>query len=283
MKKGAFYKTRSTIFSMFKYFLLITLAILMIYPLYFALISSFKPSFEYIKDVLSFPNSFFTGNYSTVLIQMNMLRFLWNTVFTVSIAMFFYLTICSAAGLAFGKFQFKGKIFLFSLILFFQIFPQMVVAQELYLLLARMRLLNTNVGLIIAWCAYFSPFGAYIMTTYFATVPKEIIESARMDGTGVITLLFKIMIPVAKPMLGTIGVIGTLSMWNELPFAMLIMMDNTRRTVTAGITMMQGEFGVPVTILSAAVIISAIIPTICYFIFQRFIAMSATAGTLSAQ
>jgi len=266
-----------------KYFILILLAVLMLYPIYFAVISSLKPSSEYIGNVLGMPQAFFMGNYNSVLIRMNMLLFLINTIINVSITMFFYLIICSAAGLAFGKLKFKGKIFCFSLILFFQIFPQMVVAQELYLILARMRLLNTRLGLVLAWCAYFAPFGAYIMTTYFATVPKEILESTRIDGANVFQQLFKIMMPVAKPMLGTIGIIGTLSMWNELPFASLILMDNRRRTVTVGIAMMQGEFGVPVPILASAVIISAIIPTICYFIFQKFIAMSATAGTLSAQ
>ena len=267
----------------FVYLFLLILAVLMLYPLYFAIISSLKPSQEYIGNVLALPETFFTGNFSSVLIRMNMAVFLLNSIINVSIAMFFYLIICSAAGLAFGKLKFKGKIFIFSFILFFQIFPQMVVAQELYLILARMRLLNTRLGLVLAWCAYFAPFGAYIMTTYFATVPKEILESTRIDGANIFQQLFKIMMPVAKPMLGTIGIIGTLSMWNELPFASLILMDNRRRTVTVGIAMMQGEFGVPVPILASAGIISAIIPTICYFIFQKFIAMGATAGTLSAQ
>ena len=283
MKNDAFNQRKSEIFIIFKYLLLITMAILMLYPLYFAIMSSFKPSSEYIGNVLGFPKAFFTENYNEVLIRMNMLRFLFNTVINVSLSMIFYLVICAAAGLAFGKFNFKGKMILFSFILFFQIFPQMVVAQELYLILARINLLNTRLGMVLAWCAYFTPFGTYIMTTYFSTVPKEIIESTKIDGANVFQLLFKVMMPIAKPMLGTIGIIGTLSMWNELPFASMILMDNKLRTVTVGIATMQGQYGVPVPILASAVIISAIIPTIAYFVFQRFIAMGATAGTLSAQ
>jgi ABC-type glycerol-3-phosphate transport system permease component len=262
------------------YAFLIMLALMVLYPLYFAFISSFKSIEVYTAAKLALPKTIFPGNYERVFLRHDFHFYLLNTVITVGLSMFFYIIICAAAGLAFGKFSFKGKIFVFSLILLFQIFPQMVIAGELYQLLSRIRLLNTKAGLILAWLAYFCPFGTYIMTTYFATVPKDIIESARIDGTNIVQLLFKIMMPIAKPMLGTIGIIGTLSMWNELPFAMMILQHNKSRTVSVGIAMMQGEFGLPVPVLAAAVIVSAIIPTICYLIFQDYISMNATAGSI---
>ena len=262
------------------YFFLSLLAIMVLYPLYFALISSLKPIIQYTTDKLAFPGSFYLQNYVTVLFRMNLLSYMVNTVVTVSVSLIFYLIICSAAGLAFGKFNFKGRVVMFSLVLFFMIFPQMVVAGELYQLLARMRLLNTRMGIILAWCAYFAPFGSYIMTTYFAAVPKEILESARIDGSNVFQMLFRIMMPVAKPMLGTIGVIGTLSMWNELPFASLILQRDNLRTLTVGIALLQGEFGLPVPVLSSAVIVSSFIPMVSYFFFQNFIALDVTAGSI---
>jgi ABC-type glycerol-3-phosphate transport system permease component len=256
------------------------LAVLVIYPIFFAFISSLKPVPAYTADKLGLPKNFYTGNYTTVLFDMGLLRYLANTVLTVAIAMAIYTLVCSAAGLAFGKLRFKGRLGLFSLVLFFQIFPQMVVAGELYQLLSRMGLLNSRLGIILAWVAYFAPFGAYIMTTYFAVVPKEIMESARMDNANVFQILFKIMMPIAKPMLGTICIIGTLAMWNELPFAMLILQQEELRTVTIGIALLQGEFGLPVPTLAAAVMVSAAIPLVCYLFFQDFVAMDATAGAV---
>ncbi len=263
------------------YLFLVLIAILVLYPLYFAFISSLKSVPEYTINKLGLPKKLDLGNYVTVLFRMHLLTYMLNTIITVSIAMILYLIICSAAGLAFGQFRFKGKMLLFLLILFFQVFPQMVVAGELYQILSRMRLLNTRLGIILAWCAYFTPFGAYIMTTYFATVPKEIKESTRIDGANILQLLFKVMMPIAKPMLGTIGVTGTLSMWNELPFASLILQQDNLRTLTVGIGLMQGEYGLPVPVLTAAVIVSALVPTVLYFFFQNLIAMNATAGSLS--
>jgi len=262
------------------YILLILLALLTLFPVFFALISSFKTVEQYTLDKLSLPGSLYLENYRKVLFDLNLLGYMLNTVITVAVSMFFYLIICAAAGLAFGKFKFRGRMVLFTLILFFQIFPQMVVAGELYLLMSRIRLLNTRIGIILAWLAYFCPFGSYIMTTYFAAMPKDIIESARIDGANIFQLLFRLMMPIAKPMLGTIGIIGTLSMWNELPFAMMILQQNKIRTLTVGIALLQGEFGLPVPTLAAAVIISALIPTVCYFFFQNLIAMGATAGAV---
>jgi ABC-type glycerol-3-phosphate transport system permease component len=143
-----------------------------------------------------------------------------------------------------------------------------------------MRLLNTRAGIILSWVAYFAPFGTYMMATYFAGVPREIIESARMDSANVLQLLFRIMIPIAKPMVGTIGIIGTLAMWNELPFAMLLLQREELRTLTIGIALLQGEYGLPVPTLAAAVIISAAIPFISYLFFQDFVTMNATAGSV---
>jgi len=262
------------------YFFLLVLAVMVLYPLFFALISGLKSVEQYTAAKLSLPGTFFLGNFERVFLQHNFHLYLLNTVISVALSMVFYIIICAAAGLAFGKFKFRNKLLIFSLILLFQIFPQMVIAGELYQLLSRMGLLNTKAGIILAWLAYFCPFGTYIMTTYFSTVPRDIIESARIDGTNVFQLLFKIMMPVAKPMLGTIGIIGTLSMWNELPFAMMILQQNKLRTVSVGIAMMQGEFGLPIPVLAAAVIVSAVIPTACYLVFQDFISMDITAGAV---
>ena len=262
------------------YGLLCLLAVLAIYPVFFAVISSLKSVPAYTADKLGLPENFYTKNYTTVLFNMGLLRYLLNTIITVAIAMLIYTLVCSAAGLAFGKLRFKGRLLLFSLVLFFLIFPQMVVAGELYQLISGMRLLNTRAGIVLAWVAYFAPFGAYIMTTYFAVVPKEILESARIDSANVLQILFRIMMPIAKPMLGTICIIGTLAMWNELPFAMLILQQEELRTITIGIALLQGEFGLPIPTLAAAVIISAAIPLICYLFFQDFVAMDATAGAV---
>ena len=118
------------------------------------------------------------------------------------------------------------------------------------------------------------------MTTYYSTVPKSLIESARIDGAGVFQQLVWIMIPIARPMIGTLGIIGALAMWHELPFSMLILQRQNLRTVTLGIALLQGEYGLPTPVLSAAVLVCSIVPLLLYIIFQNYITMGSTAGSI---
>jgi multiple sugar transport system permease protein/raffinose/stachyose/melibiose transport system permease protein len=262
------------------YLVFILLSLLVLYPLYFAVITSFKATAEYSVNTLGIPMGFTWGNYIHVLSDLHLLQYLGNTLFVVAVAMVLYLFVCNAAGFAFGKLHFKGKFAIFSLVIFLQIFPQMVVASELYQLLAKVGLVNTRLGIIIAWVAYFAPFGTYIMTTYYATVPQEMVESARLDHANIVQILLYIMMPVAKPMLGTLTVIGALAMWNELPFSMLILQESGLRTLTLGIALLQGEFGLPVPVLSAAIIVTGIVPFFAYLFLQNYISMEVTAGAV---
>ena len=271
----------SRILSLSGIYLVLTLfAGVTLYPLYYSIISSLKTVEDYTLNILGLPGPFTLVNFARVLLDMKMLQFLGNTLLVVGFGLALYLFLCTSAGFAFGKLQFRGRLAVFSLVLFLQIFPQMVIAGQIYQLASRIHLLNTYPGIILIWAAYFAPFGTYIMTTYYAKVPRELVESARLDGAGVYAQLFHILMPVAKPMLGTIGIVGGLAMWNELPFSMLILQKANMRTLTLGIALMKGEFGLPVPVLCAAVLVSAGIPLLLYLFFQNFITMGATAGSV---
>lgn len=262
------------------YLLLTLFAVGIVYPIYFTIITSLKTTTAYASDKVGLPTIPTLTNFSRVLVQMDMLTFLFNTLLVVGVSMVLYFLVCTAAGFAFGKLRFKGRLGVFTFILFIQIFPQMVIAGEIYQLINKMHLLNTHVGLILVWVAYFSPFGTYIMTTYYSTVPKSLVESARIDGAGVFQQLTCIMIPIAKPMIGTLGIIGALAMWHELPFSMLILQRQKVRTLTLGIALMQGEFGLPTPVLTAAILVTSGVPLILYIIFQNYITMGSTAGSV---
>lgn len=86
--------------------------------------------------------------------------------------------------------------------------------------------------------------------------------------------------PVATPMIGTIGIVGSLGMWTELPFSLLLIQEPEKRPLSLGIAVMKGEHGIPIPVLSAAILVSVIIPLTLYFFFQNKIHMEATAGAV---
>jgi raffinose/stachyose/melibiose transport system permease protein len=198
----------------------------------------------------------------------------------VPIGVALYIAICVMAGYAFGKMRFALRRPLFLLVLFMSIFPQLLLATQVSKLISLIHLTNTGLGVILAWVSYFAPFGAYIMTTYFSDMPYELVEAARIDGASQYRILWRIMAPMAMPMVATLAIIGFQSMWNELPFSMLILQQEATRTLTVGIAVMRGQYGLRVPILSAALVIAMALPLLVFLIFQRYITLGVTAGAV---
>lgn len=262
------------------YLFLILVTLMSLYPIYFSVISSFKSIEEFTYSKNALPQQWVTDSYQYVFRNLGIIGYMVNSLIVVTLGMIGYLYICNAAGFALGMLRFKLKLPVFSFLLFFQIFPQMVIASQVYRICSKMGLINSRLGLVIVWITYFAPFGTYIMSTYYASMPRSLLESARIDGANVFGQLFRIMIPMAKPMVGTIGIVGSLAMWTELPFSLLLIQKPELRPLSLGIAIMKGEHGIPIPTLSAAIILSIIIPVILYLLFQRSIHQGSTAGAV---
>jgi len=260
--------------------LLIFFVIASLLPLYNVVAASFKSGDEFVANPFLPPKSPTLDSYVYAVISGRLLRFAVNSFILVPVGLVLYLGVCICAGYAFGKMRFRLKRPLFLVVLFLMIFPQLLLATQVFKLISLMHLTNTGLGVILAWVAYFSPFGTYIMTTYFTDMPYELVEAARMDGASHLRILVSVMTPLAMPMIATIAIIGFQSMWNELPFSLLILQDQSSRTLTLGIAMMRGEFGLGVPNLSAALVVAMAVPLIVFLVFQRHVTLGVTAGAI---
>jgi len=262
------------------YLVLGIFAVIAVYPIFFAFFTSIKSASEYVNNKLSFPVKITFENYYHVWIKGNMLKYFINSCILIPCALIPYIFVCVSAGFAFGRLRFPFRFAIFLTVLFLMIFPQMLLSIQIFQICRKLNLINNYFGLILTWVAYFAPFGTYIMTTYYSTVPMELIESARIDGTNIWQMLFKIMFPIAKPMIVIIVIIGFQSMWNELPFSLLLLQTESLRTITQGIGMMQGQYGLDDTILTAAILSASIVPLILFMFFQKQITMGAYGGAV---
>jgi raffinose/stachyose/melibiose transport system permease protein len=260
--------------------LMIFLVAASLLPLYNVVSASLKSPDEFTANPFSLPRKVVWDNYQYAAFSGKLLRYTVNSLIYVPIAVAFSVVVCLTAGYAFGKMRFALRRPLFLLVLFLSIFPQLLLATQVFKLVSLMHLTNSGFGTILSWVAYFAPFGTYIMTTYFSDMPYEFVEAARIDGASQYRILRSVMAPLAKPMVATIAIIGFQSMWNELPFSLLILQNQGQRTLTVGIAMMRGEFGLRVPILSAALVIAMVVPLVIFLLFQRYITLGVTAGAL---
>ncbi|HUZ18217.1 MAG TPA: carbohydrate ABC transporter permease [Spirochaetia bacterium] len=259
---------------------LILLVLLSLLPLFNVLTASFKTTDEFIANPFIPSMSPTDSNYVYAAVHAKLLRFAVNSLILVPAGLALYLAVCISAGYAFGKMRFRPKQVVFLAVLFLMIFPQLLLSTQVFRLITLLRLTNTGLGVILTWVAYFAPFGTYIMTTYFTDMPYELVEAARIDGASHLRILASIMMPLAAPMIATIAIIGFQSMWNELPFSLLILQTQTSRTLTLGIAMLRGEYGLTVPALSAALIIAMAVPLIMFLFFQRRVTLGITAGAI---
>jgi raffinose/stachyose/melibiose transport system permease protein len=259
---------------------LLALILLSLLPLYNVIAASFKSGEEFVANPFFPPKSPTIENFVYAAVNARLLTYAVNSLILVPSGLVLYLAVCVSAGYAFGKMRFRPKQPLFLLVLFLTIFPQLLLATQVFKLISLLHLTNTRPGVILTWVAYFSPFGTYIMTTYFTDMPYELVEAARMDGASPLRILVQVMTPLAMPMIATIAIIGFQSMWNELPFSLLILQNPASRTLTLGIALMRGEYGIGVPALSAALVIAMAVPLVMFLIFQRRITLGVTAGAV---
>jgi raffinose/stachyose/melibiose transport system permease protein len=262
------------------YIILTFLAFLALYPILFSIITSFRTESSFLENKLGFPESFYLGNFDHVLNYSNLFRYFGNSLIFVVGGTLLYLILVISSGYAFGQLYYRFKSQVFGVVLFLMIMPQMVLAIPMYKIASRLGMINSLFGAIIICTAFFAPYGCYMMTTYFSSVPQAIRESAKIDGAGAFTTLWSIMMPIGLPMVATISIVAFTSFWNELPFSVLLLQTQDIKTLVLGVALMRGEYGMPTTSLAASVVIAMILPLSVFLFFQRKIDGGATAGAV---
>ncbi len=264
------------------YAVLVLVTVTSLFPFYYVVNASVKPEQEYLEDKISPAASPTLENLRFVIVDARIYQYVINNLILVPTGLFFYIGVCTAAGFAFGKLRFRLRRLLFIATLFILIFPQMVLSVQIFRIINAMKLTSTYLGVIMVWVAYFSPFGTYMMTTYFSSVPNEIIESARMDGARIGAILARLMLPIALPMVATITIVGFNAMWNELGLTILILQNPAMRTMTQAVAMIQGEFGLPDNVIAAFVLCTAVFPILVFLVAERKMSLGAVAGAVKA-
>ncbi len=258
--------------------LILILGIVTLVPFYLMIATSFKSDAAYVAEQLLPPSEPVGENYVEVFRQLNLASNFLNTVVILVATMVPYLAIATAAGFAFAKLSFPLRTVLLLLITGVMVFPQMVLGVQIYILQSGLGLLDTRFGVVAAYLGYFGPYAAYLMTTYFRNVPRTFMEAATIDGATLWQIFARVMVPLARPMLLTLAIVGSQAVWNELPFALLLLRSSSKRTLMSAIALFNGEYGVTVPTMSAALVVVSLPIVILYILAQRQVQQGVLAG-----
>ena len=249
-----------------------------IFPFLWLLLSSLKVS----REIIQYPPTLFPGQvtfvqYVKVWDSIPLLSFFTNTVIFAGGVTLLSVLFDSMAGYAFARLRFKGKKELFIGILITMMIPFQVIMIPLFVEVFKLGLLNTYLGLILPRAT--SAFGIFMMRSFFVSLPRDLEESARIDGLNEFRIYSAIMLPLCIPAMITLGIIIFMNNWNDLIYPLMLTSSTEMRTLPAGLAMFVGdkviEYG---PILAAATL--SILPLLAAYAFAQkyFVQGVATTG-----
>ena len=255
--------------------------LLVVVPLIWVVMSSFKTSSEIFASPFAPPASLQFSNYANAWTTAGIGSFFFNSVIVVLGALFVTMLFGSMSAYVLARFTFPGSRVLYYLMLAGLTFPVFLAIVPLFFVLRGIGLLNTLPGLILTYAAFAFPFTVFFLFAFFRSLSKSIAEAAAIDGAGEWRTFFQVMLPMAKPGLATVAILNFVGLWNQflLPVALNTNRDNYVLTQGMAAFASQAGYSVDFGALFAAVVITVIPVLIIYLIFQRQLQGSVSQGT----
>lgn len=252
-----------------------------LFPFFWMIVSSFKPSSELLSRNIEFISSQMTGiNYKKIF-EVGFLRNILNSILVCTTATIVCVGfIASPAAYAISRCKFPRKGSIMSMIGFTQMFPWIVLVTPVFMIFWALHFTNSYVGLIIVYIAITAPFSIYMLVAYFETIPKELDNAAAIDGCSKLGIIFRIALPISLPgLVATATYIFALT-WSEFLFALTLMVQSEKKTVPVGIADFFGQYSADWGKVMAASVVAAI-PTVIFFtIMQRYLIKGLVAGSV---
>lgn len=258
---------------------LFLLLIFMTIPIFWAILGSFKTTFEIVNHPFSLPSSWSFDNLIEAWQVGNFQTYFLNSAFITTLGMIIVFLVACPAGYAFAHMRFHGNNLLFYLILLGLALPVQAIIIPVFFQLRQMGLINTLWGVILVSVALALPFSIFLMRNTFRDIPKELKESAFMDGASEWRTYMQVMLPLAKPGVVALMVFTFMNIWNDLLLPLVLLVTNDKFTIPLGLMSFQGETGTEYGLIFGGTIISMIPSIIVYLIFQRHFIEGMAAGS----
>lgn len=260
--------------------LLLAYAAVVLYPFVVVLLSSLKPLGEIYSSPFGLPHSVQLGNYTQAWRQATFAVYFRNSVIVTGAAVTLLLLLASMAAYVLARYRFRGGVFISLLFLAGLTLPQRLAIVPLFVLMRDLHLLDSLVGLVLIYTAGGLPFAIFLMTSFFRTIPSEIEDAARIDGCTPFQAYWRVMVPLIRPALATVGIFNFVSVWNDFFFPLIFIRSAGLRTIPLGLSLFFGEYSIQWHLLFAALMI-AMVPTIVVFLlFSRQFIQGVMAGAL---
>jgi len=266
--------SRRYILILLTYLLLITGAVLFLLPFLFMLSMSLSDPHDLFQiPIRIIPRRLIWSNYREAWVGYYPFNlFLKNTILITAIFIIGQVSVCSLVAYSFARLKWRGRNFLFTVLLSTLMLPAQVVIIPQFIYFSRWGWVNTYYPLLIPWIFGRGAFPIFLLRQFYMTIPLELDEAAKIDGASYFQIYYKILLPLSKPALGVVAINGFMFQWNNFFEPLIYINDKTKFTLALALRMFQaGEFGTYWHLLMAASVLVALPCFVIFFLFQKYL------------
>jgi multiple sugar transport system permease protein len=248
-------------------------------PYAWTFISSLTPEADFGKEFRYFPSRPTGQNYVRLFRNISFARNIMDSLTVAAGTTALGLALTLTASYSFSRFRFRFRTPLLIQFLVINMFPIVLLLIPLFIIMRTLGLMDTHLALIIAYSTFTIPFATWMMTSFFRAIPRELDESAQLDGLGRLGTMIRIIIPIAMPGIAATGIYVFITAWNEFIFA-AVFTSSRVRTIPVALQTMVGEFQVAWGLLTAGGVLAALPVVLLFFFVQKQLIHGMTAGAV---
>lgn len=268
-----------------KVLLYITIYLLLfafVFPIYWMFIASLKENNVLMRVPPQLYPTFSTfQNYLNILKNAKYLNYIKNSLIVAAMTVAIDLALSIFAGYALSRYRFPGRKTIMTGLLSAQVFPVVVIIISLYEFFAKLKLMNTHIGLTLADVAMSLPLSVWMLKSFCDGVPKSLDEAARIDGCSRMMTLVKVVVPLMKPGMLAVGIYAFLQSWDDYLISLIIMTKTQMKTLPVGIAeTFLGEFGFDYAGMMTIAVIASLPVLLLFLIFNKHMVAGLTGGAV---
>ncbi|WP_235988910.1 carbohydrate ABC transporter permease [Aquibacillus kalidii] len=264
----------------FIYLILSLFAIANAYPIVWMVLNSLKTADEFALDRIGLPEGFAFQNYIDAWNTANFGSFFVNSLIVSLVSVVITVFLGALAAYFLSRFQFRMSKFIYGFFVFGLLVPVHATLVPMFILMSKLGLLNTHFSLILPYVAFNMPISIFLLVSFMKSFPKDIEESAIMDGAGILKIFWSIILPMTRPAIATVVILSFINNWNEFVFALVLINDPALATLPLGLQNFAGQYETNYVGQMAGLTMALVPILIVYLFLEKELVKGMTAGAV---
>jgi raffinose/stachyose/melibiose transport system permease protein len=273
-------RLRRRLSAVVRYGLLLIVAAVIIVPVGYAVIGGFKDPAQLANDPIGLPNPWVTSNYTDTLTSPSFWRQLVNSTLIAGLSTVLVVLFAAFAAFVFARRAFPGREVLYTLFTLGLLFPAAVAILPLFILVRDLGLLDNPLGIALPEAAFSLPLTIVILRPFFRSIPNELEDAASIDGCGSFGFFWRILLPLSRPVLATVGVLAIVASWNQFLLPLVMLSNESNWTLPLGVTNFSTQYTTDTARILAYTTL-ALVPALVFYLFaERQLVGGLTQGSV---